>query len=97
MGSFFFTPTTITQKVVVKHRNKVVKVRPNKPKIVIVKPNKVKRNYMGSWSLEMEFKKRKIYLDQGKMEKKKRHRQWVSGRWKEVPGGYIWIDGYWKK
>ena len=27
---------------------------------------------MGSWSLEMEFKKRTICLDQGKMEKKEK-------------------------
>ena len=40
---------------------------------------------MGSWSLEMEFKKRTICLDQGKMKKKKRHRQWVSEDGKKFP------------
>ena len=29
--------------------------------------------------------------------RKKRHRQWVSGSWQEAHGGYMWIDGYWTK
>ena len=92
IGFFLFTPTTNAQKVVVKHRNKVVKVRPNKPKIVIVKPNKVKRNYIwvpGHWKWSL----------------RKGRYVWIKGKWKkrkDIVNGYrnpkssrrfIWIDG----
>ena len=98
LGFFLSTPTTNAQKVDIKHNNKVVKVRPNKPRIIITKPNKLKRNYIwvpGHWKWSLR-KGRYVWI-KGKWKKKKRHRQWVYGRWKEVPGGYIWIDGYWTK
>ena len=64
IGFFLFTPSTIAQKIVVKHKNITVKVRPNQPNIIIVKTNKLKRNYnIDSRALEMEFKEREICLD----------------------------------
>ena len=76
IGFFMFTPSTIAQKIVVKHKNKIVKVRSNKPNIIIVQSNKLKRNYIwvpGHWKWSLR-KGRYVWI-KGKRKKKKRNYQ----------------------
>ena len=77
MGSFFLHQQQWS-KSCCKTQNKVVKVRPNKPKIIIVKPNKVKRNYIwvpGHWKWSL----------------RKGRYVWIKGKWKkrkDIVNGY---------
>lgn len=95
---FLFSNVIIAQKVIVKNKYKIVKVKPNTPKNVIVKPKKVRRNYVwinGHW--KWSFRMGRYVWVKGKWKRKKRYHQWVPGNWKKVSEGYIWIEGYWKK
>ena len=70
LGFFLSTPTKNAQKVDIKQNNKVVKVRPNKPRIIITKPNKLKRNYIwvpGHWKWSL----------------RKGRYVWIKGKWKK--------------
>ena len=76
-------------------RYKVVTVKPVHHKRAH-RPAHIKRGHVwieGHWVWHQ--RSRKYVWVEGRVVKKKPHKTWVSGHWRQVRGGWVYVPGFW--